>query len=112
MRCKIMNNFPFLQLFPFLFSRIVSSGSRRDRYLGMTAAIPQVPVPTATHGRAALVVDPAVGGFDVIALDAEGGNHGSVLVIISQFLNNSKRNARQPGQLSDSCPKILNPSYS
>ena len=30
---------------------------------------------------------------------------GSVLVIIFQFLNNSKRNARQPGQLSDSCPK-------
>ena len=30
---------------------------------------------------------------------------GSVLVIISQFLNNSKRNARKPGQLSDSCPK-------
>ena len=24
-----------------------SRGSRRDRYLGMTAAIPQVPVPTA-----------------------------------------------------------------
>jgi len=33
------------------------------------------------------------------------GIMGSVLVIISQFLNNSKRNARQPGQLSDSCPK-------
>jgi len=30
------------------------------------------------------------------------GIMGSVLVIISQFLNNSKRNARQPGQLSDS----------
>ena len=27
-------------------------------------------------GRAALVVDPAVGGFDVIALDAEGGGIG------------------------------------
>ena len=39
------------------------------------------------------------------------GITGSVLVIISQFLNNSKRNARQPGQLSDSCPKILNTSY-
>ena len=37
---------------------------------------------------------------------------GSVLVIIFQFLNNSKRNARQPGQLSDSCPKILNTSCS
>ena len=33
------------------------------------------------------------------------GIMGSVLVIIFQFLNNSKRNARQPGQLSDSCPK-------
>ena len=29
---------------------------------------------------------------------------GSVLLIIFQFLNNSKRNARQPGKLPDSCP--------
>ena len=33
------------------------------------------------------------------------------LVIIFQFLNYSKRNARQPGQLPDSCPKGKSVSY-
>ena len=33
--------------FSISYERAVFSSSRRDRYLGMTAAIPQVPVPTA-----------------------------------------------------------------
>jgi len=32
-------------------------------------------------------------------------NHGVGSIDHFQFLNNSKRNARQPGQLPDSCPK-------
>ena len=38
-----------MQKIPIIQRRLERFGSRRDRYLGMTAAIPQVPVPTAMH---------------------------------------------------------------